>query len=303
MSASKVLKYIGCKLAEELIKCGSLSQIEELRLRKDCPAIICASGKEMVLKTVTDSLMIKNIILSMTSHSIAAYSEDIKNGYFTIEDGIRIGVAGKAVTDNGEIKMLREFSSVNIRFPSQLIGIHRNIKDKISRNGDVCSLLIVSSPQFGKTTLLRDVIRAVSLGEGFIPKKVCVIDERMEIYASGKFDLGIRADVLSACPKSQGIKMALRSLSPEVLAMDEIGDERDLEALFEAGNCGIKVIATAHAGSMEELKERLFFTKLIASGFIERIVLLSESLGRGTVEDIYDKSCKSILSGPIKLTV
>lgn len=301
MLTKEILKYLGKDICEELAENPLFDAAEELRIRRDSPVMFYAGGEEFALETVTDAEYIRELMQSLSMRSLAAFADDIKNGFFTIEGGIRIGVAGKAVCRGGEIHMLRDYTSLNIRFPRQLKNIHSNIFGELSHNGSLLTTLIISAPQHGKTTLLRDIVRAVSSGELYRPKKVCVVDERSEIAGGGHFDLGSRTDVLSACPKAEGMKMALRSLSPDVIATDEIGAEKDLDALFEAGNCGVKILATAHAGSIEELSERMFFKKLLDSGFIERTVLLSESMGRGTVENIYSKEGRPMLEKPLRL--
>ncbi len=299
MLTKEILKYVGKELKDELLSYPQFSFAEELRIRKDSPAMFYAGGSEFVLNTVASSECIRELMLALSMHSLSVFTDDIKNGFFTVDCGIRIGVAGRAVCEHGQIRMLRDYTSLNIRFPQQLKGIHAAIYGQLANEGNIPTTLIVSAPQHGKTTLLRDLIRAVSAGELYIPKKVCAVDERSELAGSGYFDLGPRTDVLSACPKAEGMRMALRSLSPEVIATDEIGAEKDLEALFEAGNCGVKVLATAHAGSVDELLERMFFRKLMASGFIERTVVLSESLGRGTVENVYAKDGTPLLKKPV----
>ncbi len=301
MDTGWILRYMNGALADELSAEKGFCDAEELRLRGGFPAMLLKDGEELVLKTAPTKKEVNDITLALLAHSAASYADDIKNGFFTVGGGIRVGLAGRVVAEGGSIRMIRDFTSLNIRFPRQLKGICEGISGFVSENGRLFSALIVSPPLMGKTTLLRDVIRAASAGECFCPEKISVIDERGEISGGGAFDLGPRADVLYACPKAAGMRLALRSLSPTVIATDEIGMSDDFLALADTANSGVKVLATAHATNAAELIKRPLFGELISSGFIERTIVLSGLLGRGTVESIKDGSGMELLSGPIRL--
>ena len=301
MNRYEILELLDEDLAKELYTYQDFEDAEELRFRNNSPVIMFSKGKEYILKTKTDSKMIKNLILSLTSHSLTTFANEIVNGYFTMDNGVRVGLAGKVICYKNKIRNMRDFTSVNIRFPLQIIGLNNKIREYISCNGKICSLLIVSPPQCGKTTLLRDIIHAVSQGDGYEPQKVSVIDERAEVYAFGKFDLGIRTDVISLSPKPEGMRLALRSLSPDIIAVDEIGNNNELSALYEIRNSGVKVMATVHSKNICELKKRTYFKKILSSGIFDRIIFLSDLLGRGTVEEVYDSNGNVLLSNPILL--
>lgn len=113
-------------------------------------------------------------------------------------------------------------------------------------------------------------------------------------------DIGMRTDVLDACPKAKGIMMLIRSMSPSVIITDEIGRKEDVEALSEALNCGIKIIASVHANSMEQLFKRPILNSIMKSNMFDRILILGNSLGVGTIEKIYNKSCNIINTNPIR---
>jgi stage III sporulation protein AA len=155
--------------------------------------------------------------------------------------------------------------------------------------------LIVSPPLAGKTTLLRDFVRQLSDGIptlGFKGVNVGLVDERSEVAGTylgyPQFDIGIRTDVLDGCPKAQGVMMLIRSMSPQVVATDEIGRPEDMEALQEALQAGVVVFTTIHGESYEEIKTRPFFKEVDSWRLFERIVILSRRLGVGTVEGIYE---------------
>lgn len=294
-------KYLPTELKRELEEIENFENAEELRIRAEQPAMLYACGKETILQYVPDMPAVRKMTFALSEHSMTAFYEELRQGFFTIGKGIRIGVAGRVVCENGGVRMIRDYSALNIRFPREFPKISRPIAGYLRERGQILSTLIISAPQQGKTTLLRDLIRAVSDGDEYEPNKCSVIDERSEISGGMNFNLGKRTDVLLGCPKAVGMRMALRALSPNVIATDEIGGEADLEMLFDASVSGVKVIATAHAASREELMQRMFFRKLCQKGVIERIVLLSDALGRGTVSQIYDRSGELLLKVPISI--
>jgi len=297
MNIKKILRYFPEKLTDPL---KEFEQAEELRIRAEKPVILL-DPDEHILPVTFSMQEISALVAALSSHSLYAYLEELKQGFFSIEGGVRVGVAGKVIFEGEYIKMIRDFSSINIRFPMEMTGIGRPVLKYIAGKDKINNTLIVSAPQHGKTTLLRDLVRVISDGEGCEPKKCVVVDERSEISGSLTFDLGGRTDVLLACPKFMGMSMALRSMSPEVIFTDEIGNGKDLDSLNEVINSGVAVIATAHGTSMEELCERLFFRQLLENGMMDRILLLGMSKGRGTLEQVFDKKGKALLAEPILL--
>lgn len=295
-----LVKYITPGLAYALNKYQDCTP-EELRLRADRPAVLHTDAGEHILSHITSKAEIKSTLLALTGHSLHAYAAEICQGFFTLPGGIRIGVSGTAVVEDGDVRLLRDFTGLNLRFPSEITGIGKLLVPYITENGKLRNTLILSPPQFGKTTLVRDITRAVADGDGYMPQKCVVIDERGEISGMGQhFDLGLRSDVL-LCPKKQGMNMALRSLSPQVLVTDEIGGEDELSAVFDAVNAGVSMLCTAHADSVAALKNRYFFKEVLAAKVFSRFVILSESLGRGTVQAVLDENFAPLLPRPILL--
>lgn len=282
--------------------------LEEIRLRVNKPLMVFGGQKDYFVDvngnlklTSSNSYNInrENIEKTLqfaTNYSIYSVEEELKNGYITVHGGHRIGIVGKVLVDSKGIKTLKNFSGLNIRISREKIGVASGILPHIiSSNGEFLNTLIVSPPQCGKTTLLRDIIRMISQG---IPHmnlrglKVGVVDERSEIGACfqgiPQNDLGPRTDILDSCPKAEGIMMLIRSMSPQVIATDEIGRQEDSISIEEAMMAGIKLITTVHGRSLENILNKKIVGKLVKDGVFERIIFLSNSNGVGTIESIVD---------------
>jgi len=292
-----------------------LMYLEEVRLRPTKPLMLTIKNKDFFVTSEGDlthdidkSYKVSREDVLKTFHfmsqcSIYAIEEELKNGYITISGGHRVGIVGKVVIEKGEIKTLKYISGLNIRIAREIIGIADDIVPYIiDKAGNVLNTLIVSPPKAGKTTLLRDLIRQLSSGlNGEITKgfKVGLVDERSEIACCfegiPQNDVGIRTDVLDACPKAQGIIMMLRSMSPDVIATDEIGSKEDVEAIEEAINAGVSIMATVHGKDLEDIQKRPSIRELISSNFFEIYIILGFSRGVGSVEAILEgKSFKSL---------
>ncbi len=305
---------------KDMIKCipkDSALKVEEIRLRLGKPLMICGDGWDsyidlfgVLTKEIEGSYFINKIDINRASEiilgfSIYSFGEELKNGYITIPGGHRIGISGRTVLENGNIKTIKDISFINYRVAREIIGAaDKVIKHIIAYPSEMLNTLIISPPQCGKTTLLRDIIRQLSNGNNGLKikgKKIALIDERSEIAAcfmgEPKNDLGIRTDILDACPKSKGIIMMIRSMSPEIIATDEIGRLEDAEALLEAANAGVRIIATMHGSGIEDLYRKIEL-KRIHYNLFDRIIILSRSKGVGTVEKIYDAEGKELHSNP-----
>lgn len=245
----------------------------------------------------------------ITSNSVYAFQEEIRNGYITIKGGHRVGIAGKIVSEGLYVKSIKDIMSLNIRVSKEVKGCADKIfQYLIKGENDLYNTLIVSPPQCGKTTMLRDLTRLLSTGckvNGFRGIKVCVVDERSEIAACYKGvpqnDVGVRTDILDSCPKIAGMIMGLRALSPVVIVTDEIGNEGDKDAITRVLNAGVKILTTAHGYSISELKARKEVMELIEEKVFERYVVLSSREGPGTVEEIIEgENFKNIYKGEFK---
>lgn len=281
---------IGNLLKDRLNK----EQVYELRIKIGKPILVYSKYGESIINYISTKEDMKSIMQKVSNYSLYAYEEDIRQGFITIKGGHRIGIAGECVMEKGEVKTIRNISSVNIRICREVIGCSNKVMKYITSAYKVYNTIIISPPKCGKTTILRDIARNISSGMPFLGiagKKVAVIDERSEIgacyFGIPQSDLGIRTDVLDNCLKREGLIMAIRSLSPEVLICDEIGTKGDVEALIMAFNSGVNIITTIHGFTIEDLYKRRVLSDLLDNEILERVIILSNRNGIGTVENVY----------------
>ena len=236
---------------------------------------------------IINDMHMEELIERITKSSLYSVKDEICSGYVTISGGHRVGIAGTAVIDNGNIEFIKNISAVNIRIANEVIGAADAITERIT-SGGVKSTLIISPPCAGKTTMLRDITRSLS----YMGYSVAVADERCEIAAmyEGKssFDLGNMTAVLDNCPKPEAMLMLLRSMSPEVIVTDEIGTMRDAEAIRSIMNSGVAVIASIHGRDIKQLIKRKTLKNLIP--MFDAVVTLSRRNGAGTIEEIYENA-------------
>ena len=263
------------------------SALQEIRIRIEKPVIVIDEAGEHVLKYIVSREDVKYILQRISNYSLYACEEDIRQGFITIKGGHRVGLAGECVMEDGKIKTIKNISSLNIRICKEIKGCSKEIIECIYNDKKIYNTMIISPPKCGKTTILRDIARVLS-EKG---KKISIIDERSEVAACyhgvPQMDVGIRTDVLDNCLKSEGMIMAIRSLSPEVIVCDEIGTIKDVEALYMAFNSGVNIIVTIHGDSIEDLYNRKVFTEIINNNILKRVVKLGTSKGVGTIEKVY----------------
>ncbi len=272
---------------------------EEFRLRTGQPVMVSGRGTEWFWSREGSGLIekeffskspgtaylwteqdMKETLARMSQYSMYALEEEIRNGFFTIQGGHRIGVAGKTVCRQGKITAIRNISSLNIRVARQKKDCARALLPWLCRQGSIYNTLILSPPGVGKTTMLRDCIRLLSEGTSRTPgEKIGLVDERGEVAASffgiPQNDLGCRTDVLDACPKAEGMRLLLRSMSPQIIAVDELGGKKDCMAVEEALHCGCRILGTMHAERVEEMGEKMYLKRWLKREYFERFVLLS----------------------------
>lgn len=267
---------------------GLIHDLEEIRIYKNHNVQLFAGGNRIVLQKKINGTEINQILNHLMQFSYHAFEEDLAKGFITIEGGHRVGICGKAVLEGGKVILLREISSLNIRHAREFIGCSEKIMHHIfCEKQQLNSVLLVSPPGCGKTTLLRDIARAISEA-GF---KVSICDERSEIAGmhSGQssYHLGPMTDVLDGCPKAEGMMMLIRSMSPDVIITDEIGKAEDFDAIKTCLNCGIHLITSVHGNSMEDLK-RSTLCPVISSKAFQKIIFLTNKPTVGTIKEVID---------------
>lgn len=288
-----------------------LERLEEIRIRQERALEVIAGGdswfigrdgklysqpQHSLLPSKEECTKMLNLI---SQHSLYAMEEELRRGYITVTGGHRIGLVGKVIVEQGRVKHLRDITGFNVRMARQVKGVGEQLRPHLIHHNHVENLLLISPPQCGKTTLLRDLARLASTGgEGYPSRKVGIVDERSEIAGClegvPQHDVGPRTDVLDACPKAEGMMMMIRSMSPEILVVDEIGSKEDSQAVHEAVYAGVYLFTTAHGQTVEEVCHRPALAELIKEGVFSRLVLLSRRQGPGTIEAIYDRSLRSV---------
>lgn len=239
---------------------GHRDTLQELRLRFGQEPELVTAGGSLWLSEKTSLQDLRFTVNAASRYSPWA-ADSARFGYITAPGGHRVGLCGEAVVRQGECDGIRELHSVNIRVARDFSGL----ADGAATRGNI---LILGPPGSGKTTLLRDLVRLIAATE-----TVCVVDERGELFPEG-FSRGKRMDVLTGCPKREGIGLLLRSMSPDVIAVDEITAREDCEALAEAIWCGVRLIATAHATSREDLLRRDIYRSVVQSGCFDTLLVL-----------------------------
>lgn len=238
------------------------------------------------------------ILNQLSEYSLYRMEEELRNGFITIEGGHRVGIAGGIITADQKVKAIQPVSFFNIRIAKQKKGCADALMPYIY-DGAYHHTMILGAPQSGKTTIIRDICRQIASGShSNRSKKVTIIDERSEIAASirgvPQHDIGMRTDVLDACPKAEGMMMAIRTLSPDILVVDEIGAEKDVEAIIEASQAGVKVICTIHANDMADLFRRPTMKKFLQESIFERFLLLGQGKKIGKLIHAFDRDGKLI---------
>ena len=305
----------------------ALQQLEEIRIRTNTDTLLISGGREYSLRDGDEitAEVLEEILNRLLDYSYYAYEEELSRGYITIEGGHRVGICGRVTLENGQVHLIKDVSSLNIRRSREITGASEKILGavlspakapaesvpnagipvgcggkKSSVTSDIsgaCSsaagcgrmvvrnTLIISPPKCGKTTMLRDLARNLS-NAGF---RIGICDERSEIAGcyDGKtsYDLGPRTDVLDGCPKADGILMLIRAMSPDVVMTDEIGKPEDAAAIRSALSAGVKIITTIHGSSFEDAAKSAV-GGLITDHVFETLIFLSAQPVTGTVEKI-----------------
>lgn len=281
---------------------GEKNSIYEIRLRSEKPVVLITdkgtrflTADGVLQNKLADDILycsvetVRDTFNRLCCFSVHSHISGIVKGYVTMEGGHRAGITGTAVCDNkGNITSLRDVSGINIRVSREAYGAADRIIRELYKD-EIQSVIIAGPPASGKTTVLRDAVRQLSSGERFY--KISLIDERQELASvnSGipQNDVGINCDILDGYPKSEAMMIAIKTLSPQIIALDEVGEVKELEAIRFAVNSGVKFIVTVHAADYDELIRRPQIKSLIETYSFSKVVMLKKD-PVGDIADIYD---------------
>ncbi len=304
--STNLRKYIGQAVMD-------YSALQEIRLRTDKALNIrynnCFFNIDSISGQFTHDISnavhisnndIKETMEYVSNYSLYAFEDELRQGFITVFGGHRVGICGKVVMEADKVRTIKNIASINIRIAHEIINCSDNLMPYIYSGLDsINNTILVSPPCCGKTTLLRDIIRQLSNGgNGHKALNIGIVDERSELAACyagvPNADIGTHSDVLDCCTKAAGMIMLIRAMSPDVIAIDEIGLKDDIEAIRYAAVCGCRLLCTIHALNMEDLLAKPHFNKLLTDKLFERYIFLSGKNGIGTVEAIYDKELRGL---------
>lgn len=255
------------------------NDVYEVRLRTGKPIqLVYGKGDEFVGDVISPEAM-RKILAALMDYSVYAREEELKKGFFTMNDGCRVGVCGRMAMAGDVVAGLTAIGSICIRIGREVRGCADVLLPHVIRDNRIQSMLLISPPGMGKTTCLRDLARQIS-DQGFC---VSIADERHEIAACHmgvpSVDVGCRTDVMDGCPKWMAIQQMIRAMAPQVIITDEIGGAQDAKALADAARCGIAIIASAHAGSFETLETRGCLNEILHNDIFSTVALLGGQPG------------------------
>ena len=268
-----------------------IKDIQEIRIRAHRPVILYRNTEEYYLNLqgrlttgIEEGIVfsyekIQRLVDYWCMDSRYAYQNQLKEGYLTLRGGHRIGICGEVVIKEGNYaETIKNISGLNLRIAHEKKEAGTKLIGHLYREGELQNTLLIAPPGCGKTTLLRDLVRRISNGsEAGKGRNVGLVDERGEIAACfqgvPQLDIGLRTDVLTSCPKRIGMLTLLRSMGPQVIAVDELGGEEDVCSLRQIIGCGCTVLATVHGRSIEELKQKKGIGDLIKENVFSRFVI------------------------------
>jgi len=279
------------------------NNLYEIRLRANKPVIVSYDGTYKYLSSfgLTENEKsaliitfeeIEGIIMKATEFSLYSVTNQLNSGYLTVENGIRIGIAGEYVIEKGKILTIKNITSINVRIAHEIIGCGDLIYEFCEKNF-LNNLLIISPPGLGKTTLLRDISRQISLN---YKNNILIIDERNEIASVNKnysFDVGKTADVIKYSDKLTAFEVAVRSMRPDIIITDELAGENDVLAASRAIYSGVKVIASCHLNSIDSILNKNEFKSIYENKLFDYYTILSTKK-IGQTQFIFDKDFNMI---------
>lgn len=240
-------------------------QIDEIRLRYGQPPCVSSGESSIVCNTSPcTKAELAEAVSSFSGGAVYPHSDNIKNGFIPSEDGIRVGIVGRANGAECELRSVYDINAVNIRIPHTIPSVGSVISDILLSHTDISGIIVHSPPACGKTTVLREFLRSSTA------YRIAAVDTRFELCPSGIS--GAQVDVLSGYPRAIGIEIAVRTMSPEIIVCDEIGSDEDAAAIRTAYLSGIKVIASAHAHDLASLLKKQAIRGLIKDGIFNAAV-------------------------------
>ncbi len=275
------IDFLPLKVVKALNKYNK-NLVYDIRFRLGFPIKINIMGEKKVLyndfgqAVICTQDDINDILNNLTENSLYAFNDQIKEGYLTSKCGIRVGIAGECVTENDKIITIKNPTSLNVRIPHKIFGASDVIYEKVFNN-EVYNSLIISPPFTGKTTILKDLARRFNDESGL---DILIIDERGE-FSTVK---GENIDVISNRNKKDAFLMGIRSLSPDVVIMDELGNANDFLAIEYAITCGVKIIATVHGDNEKDLIQKPY----MKAGVFERFIFLDKGVEKGVLKKVLD---------------
>ncbi len=276
----------------------------EIRVRIGKPITVNYKGEYHVLTdkenfkhppVIASRELVEYILSVATKQSLYAFNDQVKHCYVTTDSGIRIGLCGTVVQNAGKVSTIKNITSICIRISHQALNCSENIIGYVCASRVVKNTLVISPPGAGKTTLIRDIVCKLSNEKNI--NNILVVDERFEIagnFGNQNIEVGNFVDVISGSDKSFAFNEALKTMSPSVIVTDEISKESDIDSIKQAIKSGVKVIASAHASCINDLRQKKYFSELLEYKYFDRIIVLSTRNGVGTIEGVYDENLRQL---------